>query len=263
MTGKKKPGRMVKSVEVKATPEEVWQALAEAEGLARWFAPEVRVKPGPGGEVYLAWGGQGGTAKIEVWEPPRRLRTADQMGGVPATIEYEVEAKGGGTTVVRLVQSGFEEGSDTEASLDRGWDLFLANLRFALERGRGLGCTYAFASFGPGLPGPETWKRLLGPALLGLTASPDGGPLDRLAPGAVIAVALPGGERFEAQVDLLRPEVAFGAARLDRPERLTFTVEPSGMAFVLRLAFGLSPAEGAALSTRWTEVVRAAAPVPG
>ena len=105
MTGKKKPGRMSKSVEVKATPDEVWKALAEAEGLSRWFAPEVRVKPGPGGEVYLAWGGQGGTAKIEVWEPPRRLRTADEMGGVPAAIEYEVEAKGGGTTLVRLVQS--------------------------------------------------------------------------------------------------------------------------------------------------------------
>ena len=257
MTEKKKPGRMVKSVEVKATPDEVWKALAEAEGISRWFAPEVRVKPGPGGEVYLAWGGQGGTAKIEVWEPPRRLRTADEMGGVSAAIEYEVEAKGGGTTVVRLVQSGFEEGSDTEASLDRGWDLFLANLRFALERGRGLGCTYAFASFGPGLPGAETWKRLLGPALLGLTT-----PLDRLAGGMVVPVALPGGERFEAQVDLLVPGVVFGAARVDRPERVTFTVETSGTAFVLRLAYGLTPAEGAALSTGWAEAVRAAGPAP-
>jgi uncharacterized protein YndB with AHSA1/START domain len=230
----------------------VWKALAEAEGIARWFAPEVKVKPGPGGEVYLAWGGMGGTSRIEVWDPPRRLRTADELGGVPAAVEYEVEARGG-TTVVRLVQSGFEDGGDTEASLDRGWDLFLANLRFALERARGLPCTYAFAELRTGLPAADTWARLLGPAMLGLR-----GPPSAVAPGALLGVALPGEAPFQARVDLLRTEVVLGLARVDRPERITFSIEPSGTSFVARLAYGLPPGEGAPLAARWAEQVKAA-----
>jgi uncharacterized protein YndB with AHSA1/START domain len=36
---------------IDAPIEEVWKAIAEAAGLARWFAPEMTVEPGAGGSM--------------------------------------------------------------------------------------------------------------------------------------------------------------------------------------------------------------------
>ena len=38
-------------VEVDGSPEEVWEAISEGEGIRRWFAPEGRVNPGVGGSI--------------------------------------------------------------------------------------------------------------------------------------------------------------------------------------------------------------------
>jgi uncharacterized protein YndB with AHSA1/START domain len=251
MSPAKKNGRMEKSIMLQATPDEVWKAIAEAEGIARWFAPDVRVRPGAGGEIFLAWAGEGFTTPITVWEPGRRLACRDPGAeGVHLATEYVLEAKEG-TTVLRVVQSGFEEGSDMERGLERGWALFLANLRHALERAKGLPCAYGYAQVP--LAGAEgAFARLLGPGLLGLEGDPGA-----LAPGAEVVLA-PGGERFRAQVDLLLPGLVFGAARLDRNERLAFVIEPWGSATAYRLAYGLAPAEAAAHVARWAAHTRRA-----
>ncbi|MFT3915103.1 MAG: SRPBCC domain-containing protein [Anaeromyxobacteraceae bacterium] len=251
---KKPSGRMERSVTLRATPEEVWKAVSEAEGIARWFAPEVSVKPGPGGELFLAWDGQGFPTPITIWEPGRRLvcRDPDAADGVHLATEYVLEAKGG-TTVLRVVQSGFEEGSDMEQGLDRGWAVFLSNLRHALERAKGLPCAYGYAQIQPAAA-EGAFARLLGPGLLGLEGDPGA-----LEAGARVTLA-PGGERCQVEVDLWKPGLAFGAARLGRNERFALVLEPWGFATAYRLAYGLAPGEVAGHLARWKALAAAAGP---
>ena len=124
-------------IEIGATPEELWQAMTEAEGIQRWFAPEARVTPGEGGKVTLSWGpGMEGTAPIHRWEPPRRFGWTEGE----KLVEVEIEAVEGGRTRLRLVQSGFgidARFDDEYDSTHGGWLCFLALLRYGAEQFRG------------------------------------------------------------------------------------------------------------------------------
>lgn len=130
------PRKIDLSVEVPGTPEEVWQAIATSPGITSWFIP-ITVEEREGGQVTLEWGDYGTeTGKVTAWEPPHRF--AYEGGGEePLAYEWLVEARDGGTCIVRLVNSGFGEGSDWDGQYDgmsEGWPLFLENLRLQLER---------------------------------------------------------------------------------------------------------------------------------
>jgi hypothetical protein len=54
----------------------VWRALTEPGELVRWFPLHARVTPGVGGTIWTAWTGEEDWVEsIEIWDPPRRLRT--------------------------------------------------------------------------------------------------------------------------------------------------------------------------------------------
>lgn len=118
-------------VEIQASPEEVWDLITTGEGIKRWFAPEASVTPGEGGKIFLSWGpGMEGEAPITIWEPGRRFGWKEQHGDAPPkTVEMILEAKSGGTTILRLVHSGF--GAD--ASFDNEYDSTLGGWRSFLR----------------------------------------------------------------------------------------------------------------------------------
>lgn len=125
-------GRVIDlSVEVPGSPEEVWAAIATGPGITSWFVPH-EVEEFAGGTATMDFGAFGTEkAEVTVWEPPHRVVIA---GGDPRVLAYEwtVEARDGGTCVVRLVNSGFGHGQDWDADFDgmsTGWRLFLENLR--------------------------------------------------------------------------------------------------------------------------------------
>jgi uncharacterized protein YndB with AHSA1/START domain len=125
--------------EIGATPEQVWKAISEAEGIMSWFAPEARVTPGEGGRIFLSFGpGMEGEAPIRVWEPGRRLVWIEGEGAPrERRVEFEIEARDGGKSVLRLVHSGFEPGAsfdDELENLNGGWRTFFVLLRYAVER---------------------------------------------------------------------------------------------------------------------------------
>lgn len=129
-----KPGTrsLTSSIELDATPEQVWEMIATAEGLARWFPVEARVTPGEGGEIWFSWGEHvmQGAAKIVSWEPPHRL--VSEWGGLHD--EYTIEGKGGKTTLT-IVNNGFGEGGDWDEMYDSvrtGWMFELGGLKHAL-----------------------------------------------------------------------------------------------------------------------------------
>jgi uncharacterized protein YndB with AHSA1/START domain len=75
------------------SPDEVWEALTEAEQLEEWFANDVELDPHEGGEGVFRWDdGEERRATVVVAEPNERLVLDwDEDGEVEFTLE-EVDA---------------------------------------------------------------------------------------------------------------------------------------------------------------------------
>jgi len=149
-----------------APKDAVWQALTDANELARWFPLEARVDPGPGGKMWMSWGNlYEAESTIQIWEPGRHLRTAfPNHEPYHMATDYYLEGEGG-TTVLRVVTSGFGRGADWDrmyGGVNRGWDFELVGLRLYLERHRGRDRRVAHAR--RRLPGSalELWPELFG-----------------------------------------------------------------------------------------------------
>jgi uncharacterized protein YndB with AHSA1/START domain len=132
--------RLEKRVELDATPEQVWEAIATGPGISAWFVPH-EVEPRAGGAVAQHFGsGFDATGRVTAWDAGRRFayRSAEAApeGKPDYAYEFFVEGRDGGGTVLRFVQSGFLDGTDWDGeydSFDAGWDLFFVNLRSYLE----------------------------------------------------------------------------------------------------------------------------------
>ncbi|MGE0040638.1 MAG: SRPBCC domain-containing protein [Vicinamibacterales bacterium] len=241
MTEPESPRAIVLEQPVGATPEEVWAALSDGAGLARWFAPMASVTPGAGGTVTVAWEpGEEWTSDIEAWEPGRRLRIASDQplasGRVARlTVDFHIETDRG-STVVRLVHAGFDGDTawdDMVDGLEAGWTYFLLNLRHALERHPGQARVMVSAHPRWRMPVAETRAALYGPGGLAVTGAPAG-----FAAGDEVTLAV-GGETLAARVLIanLPRTAAFLIPELN--DALLF-VEREGMDEVCRVGVWLS-----------------------
>jgi uncharacterized protein YndB with AHSA1/START domain len=137
-------------VEVAATPAQVWEAIATAQGNAAWLFP-TDIDGRVGGEVHIHRQPYGGTADATVvaWDPPHRFAYGEPQTSVPGgsepgqpwTTELLVEARAGGTCIVRVV-SGFDGYNEAwEPLVDgaaEGWRGALTLLRAYLAHFAGL-----------------------------------------------------------------------------------------------------------------------------
>lgn len=132
------------SVDLDASPEDVFRAVTDGTELAKWLAPEARVTPPEGatkGRVWVSWGeGMSAEHEIEIFDPPRRMRHPSGQSGAtkaPLYVDWSIEAREGGKATLRLVHSGFSASADWDDEYDaheRGWRLMLQNLRHYFER---------------------------------------------------------------------------------------------------------------------------------
>jgi uncharacterized protein YndB with AHSA1/START domain len=126
--------------EVPGTPEQVWRAIATGPGISSWFVPTT-VEEHEGGQIVCEFEpGVADIAHVTAWDPPRRF-AADGgpiMGKGPAVAtEWTVEAKSGGTCIVRVVHSLFSDSDEWDAQLEQfesGWPHFFGLLKEYLER---------------------------------------------------------------------------------------------------------------------------------
>ena len=105
--------------------------------------------------------------------------------------EWLVEARDGGTCVVRLINSGFGSGAEWDAEYDAtqsGWRLFLYNLRLYLTHFPGQACSSVLVNVGATGPADRAFADLAGG--LGLPAGP--GENERVAATAPDAPPLAG-----------------------------------------------------------------------
>jgi uncharacterized protein YndB with AHSA1/START domain len=132
--------RMEKRVELDATPEQVWEAIATGPGISAWFVPH-EVQEREGGTVAQRYGsGFEVTGRVTAWDHGRRFAYGafeqPEDGRPDYAYEFLVEGRDGGGAVLRFVQSGFLDGTDWDGeydSFDAGWDLFFVTLRSYLE----------------------------------------------------------------------------------------------------------------------------------
>ena len=100
-------------------PETVWQAIATGPGLSSWFMGATEVDPG-GGVVRTTMGSYSQESRIGAYEPGRHFSFAgvESVDGRFFAMEFLIEAGAGGSTVLRIVSSGFLPDDDWEAEFE-------------------------------------------------------------------------------------------------------------------------------------------------
>jgi uncharacterized protein YndB with AHSA1/START domain len=148
--------RMERTYELPATPEQVWDAIATADGISSWMVP-ARLEPRIGGEVSFDLGDFTSTGVVTDYSPNHRFAyeepwpIGEKVEDVPADMvewfdtigvplsevfrdlptitplatEFLIESRSGGSCVLRVVSSSYGNGADWEneffAEMVNGW----------------------------------------------------------------------------------------------------------------------------------------------
>jgi uncharacterized protein YndB with AHSA1/START domain len=128
-------GVVEKSLELRAAPERVWDALTDPAELSRWFPDRTDLEPRAGATGWFDWTEHGRYAvRVEEIDPPKRLVwTWARMPGIAideaqrTTVEWTLDPRPDGGTTLRVRESGFVS-AEQRAGNDEGWDKELAEL---------------------------------------------------------------------------------------------------------------------------------------
>jgi uncharacterized protein YndB with AHSA1/START domain len=136
----------VYQVFIKATPEQIWEAITKPEFTQRYFhraqikvTPERYLSHGPNGEVW-------GDAQVAEFDPPRRLVHGWRSLYDPelakedeSRVTWEIEAQDDGVSLLTVVHDRLEGAPKTAAGVAGiGWMRVLSGLKTVLETGEAL-----------------------------------------------------------------------------------------------------------------------------
>jgi uncharacterized protein YndB with AHSA1/START domain len=153
-------------VEVPGTPEEVWQAIATASGVSSWFVPTEERNDGT---IVSHFGpGMDSVATKTAWDPPHRFAGESREwcpNAPPLATEWIVEARSGGTCLVRVVHSLFASSDEWDNQLEgieAGWPDYFCILQLYLKYFSGQRCSsIQLLSVAPA-PASKAWDVLSG-----------------------------------------------------------------------------------------------------
>jgi uncharacterized protein YndB with AHSA1/START domain len=263
-------------IEIAAPIEAVWKAITDAEELTRWFVDHAKVTPGVGGTCWVAWGEgesqQAYAKKIEVWEPPHRLRLGPQGPeesdtgpspeaqataalAVPIVDEYILEARGG-RTLLRVVSSGIPASAEWDGFYDStnyGWKLFFRTLRHYLERHPGKPRNTVITLQQPiSIDAADAWKKFIGPE--GLAAE---GSFEGLKDGDRFQVTTSAGESLTGEVGIIKPpKIILLAIDTFNGAVLSAAFEQMGGAnflYITLATYGSADERASGLGERWSQ----------
>lgn len=176
-----------RQVVLPASPEEVWDAVATAAGNAAWLFPS---EIDPAGAATTAW------------DPPRRFAVRQEQGDWFNALEFVIEGREDGTTLLRYMHSGIfvDDWDNQYDAVQQHTDFYLHTLAEYLAHFKGHAATYvgdgpAGIQGPPGSVAPDAFERLQ--RALGL------GP--QLAEGDQVRLAPDGLEPIEGVIDFRRP----------------------------------------------------------
>jgi uncharacterized protein YndB with AHSA1/START domain len=135
----------VYSVFIKATPEQIWDAITNPEFTPKYFYGSlVTVTP----ETYRGLDAAGAdlvTGTVFEYEPPTRLVHGWRALYDPETaveddsrVTWEIEAQEGGYSKLTVVHDQLEGAPKTALSVASGWSYVLSGLKTLLETGEPL-----------------------------------------------------------------------------------------------------------------------------
>jgi uncharacterized protein YndB with AHSA1/START domain len=135
----------VYSVFIKATPEQIWEAITTPAFTQKYFfGSHVTVTP----ELYDGRDGDGRelvTGPVFEFDPPRRLAHGWTAHYDPTTatepesrVTWELEPQDGGVTKLTVVHDKLEASPATAQSVAGGWSFVLSGLKTLLETGEPL-----------------------------------------------------------------------------------------------------------------------------
>jgi uncharacterized protein YndB with AHSA1/START domain len=130
---------------IRATPEQVWEAITKSEFTTQYFfASRIEMEDGrrraygPSGELW-------GDSAILEEDPPRRLvhewqglYDPDLAAEETSRVTWEIEPQDGGITKLTLIHDQLEDAPKTAESVANGWMFVLSGLKTLLETGRPL-----------------------------------------------------------------------------------------------------------------------------
>lgn len=212
-----------KIIELDVPVDKVWEALTDADEIVKWFSTHAKVTPGVGGSIALGWSENYiGDNKIIIWEENKHLQCERVIESIevdgqkvsevnddelappdkPLTWDYFLEDKGG-STVLRIVTSGFGDGPEWDDEYDaiyRGWGLFVLNLKHFLQFHPLEESRHAWLQIPFTIPVNDAWNRLMGSK--GMCAK---GEINCGQPDGPYAVMTANGEMMEGRVNLCHP----------------------------------------------------------
>jgi uncharacterized protein YndB with AHSA1/START domain len=121
---------IVRTVEIRATPERVFELLTEPDALVQWWPDVAELDPRPGGRVRMEFrGGESVvTGEVTKFEPPHGLGFTwirAESPGVTTSVEFSVVAIDPGRSRIEVVHSGWEQAPELRPMHDAGWAHFL------------------------------------------------------------------------------------------------------------------------------------------
>ncbi|MEU4739357.1 SRPBCC domain-containing protein [Actinosynnema sp. NPDC023658] len=145
------------------TPEQVWEAIATGPGIDSWFMGANEVEPGA--VVRQAFGGYQPAHAITAWEPGKHLAYGgdEEPDGRFVAYEFLIEGREQGSTVLRMVATGFLPGDDWEdefEAMTAGGEMFWQTLVTYLRHFAGR-TARPVTAFGPPVADlPAVWSAL-------------------------------------------------------------------------------------------------------
>jgi uncharacterized protein YndB with AHSA1/START domain len=155
---------------IRATPEQVWEAILDPEFTRQYFHGTAFDRPPVQGEPFrtsLPDGSPAVDGVVEVLDPPRTLVHTwhtlydTELAAEPVSrVEWHVEPAGDGLTRLRLVHADLAQSPKTWANVEHGWVWILDSMKSLLETGTPLPAATAAAVAEREAEPEAEWHRL-------------------------------------------------------------------------------------------------------
>jgi uncharacterized protein YndB with AHSA1/START domain len=139
----------VYEVFIKATPDQIWDAITKPEFTAQYFYGSVIDSTLEPGTPWLGWSSdrsqQFVDGEVLAADRPRKLSHTwralydEEMAAEPhSRVSWEIEPQDGGFTKLTVVHDRLEESPKTALNVAGGWSFVLSGLKTLLETGKPL-----------------------------------------------------------------------------------------------------------------------------
>jgi uncharacterized protein YndB with AHSA1/START domain len=147
MTTMTEQATQVYAVFIRATPEQVWDAITKPEFTTKYFHGTKIESSFEPGTPYLSVAGDETVVEGEIIEsdPPKMLKHTWRALWSPETaaephsrVTWEIEPQAGGVTKLTVTHDQLEAAPKTAVSVAGGWSYVLSGLKTLLETGKPL-----------------------------------------------------------------------------------------------------------------------------